>query len=245
MTDDATATILEPERIPSVAALKRVFEFWVMDRDFHEGYLSDPECALANTGLDVDPEAVRLILLRTLPEDATGWDDEDRLPETFTWYRDYLEGRGRRNALARTRDLPVDPRIRDWTLRQIRRCDREMGARGRFMSHLPMAFELSSGCSVGCPFCALSAGRLAGLFRYTDENASLWRGVLAAAHRVVGDSAGRAPCYYATEPLDNSEYERFLEDYFAEFDRVPQTTTAAALRNIERTRHLLLLGRLA
>ena len=29
--------------------------------------------ALAATGLDVDPEAVRLLLLRTLPEDASGF----------------------------------------------------------------------------------------------------------------------------------------------------------------------------
>ena len=147
--------------------------------------------------------------------------------------------------LARTRELPVEPRFRDWALWQIRRCDREMGARGRFMSHLPMAFELSSGCSVGCPFCALSAGRLRGVFRHTDGNAGLWKDVLAAVHAVVGDAAGRSPCYYATEPLDNPDYEHFLADFHAEFGRVPQTTTTAALRNIERTRHLLQWGQAA
>ncbi len=84
MTDGAEVMILEPERIPQVAALKRVFELWAMDRGFHDAYLADPARALAATGLDVDPEAVRTVLLRTLPEGAAGWDDADRLPETFT-----------------------------------------------------------------------------------------------------------------------------------------------------------------
>ncbi|MBE6478934.1 MAG: hypothetical protein E7Z98_00260 [Olsenella sp.] len=85
MTDGAAEAILpDAERIPHVAALKRIFELWVMDRGFHDAYLADPARALAATGLDVDPEAVRTVLLRTLPEGAAGWDDADRLPETFT-----------------------------------------------------------------------------------------------------------------------------------------------------------------
>jgi len=92
------------------------------------------------------------------------------------------------------------------------------------------------------PFLRALSRRLAGLYRHTDEDAGLWRDVLAAAHRVVGECVGKAPCYYATEPLDNPDYELFLEDYLAEFGRVPQTTTAVALRNIERTRHLLQWG---
>lgn len=114
MTDGAAEAILpDAERIPQVAALKRVFELWAMDRGFHDAYLADSARALAATGLDVDPEAVRTVLLRTLPEGAAGWDDADRLPETFTWYREYVEGRARGNVLARTRELPVEPRFRD------------------------------------------------------------------------------------------------------------------------------------
>ena len=74
MTDGAAEAILpNAERIPHVAALKHIFELWVMDWDFHDAYLADPERALARAGLDVDPEAVRLLLLRTLPEDASGF----------------------------------------------------------------------------------------------------------------------------------------------------------------------------
>ncbi len=237
--------LLDPGRRAQVGALKRIFEFWTMDADFHDRYLVDPSSALAKTGLDVDPNAVSLLLLRVLPKEAAGWEDADNLPETFNWYRDYVESRVRRNALARAHELPVDPRFRDWVLRQERRCDREMGARGRLIGHLPVAFELSSGCSGSCPFCALSAEKLRGVFHYTYENAALWRDVLASAHAVVGEAAGRGFCYYATEPLDNPDYERFLADFHAEFGRVPQTTTAAATRNIERTRRLLRWGQQA
>lgn len=81
-----------------------------------------------------------------------------------------------------------------------------------------------------------------GVFRHTEENAALWRDVLAAAHAIIGDAAARATLYCATEPLDNPDYELFLEDFYHEFGRVPQTTTAAALRDIERTRRLLSWG---
>lgn len=235
-------TFLEPSRRPQVAALKRLFELWVMDQTFHDAYLRDPDAALASTGLDVDPRAAWLVLLRTLPEGVSSWNDVDKLPESFNWWRDFVEGRARRNVLAASQNLPSDPRFHDWSQRQARRCIRDMGQRGRLMGHLPVVFELSHGCSVGCPFCALSAGRLMGVFRHTDENAALWRDVLASAHAIIGDAAARATLYCATEPLDNPDYELFLEDFYHEFDRVSQTTTAAALRDIERTRRLLSWG---
>ena len=80
------------------------------------------------------------------------------------------------------------------------------------------------------------------MFRHTEENAELWIDVLARLRALVGDAAGRGPCYCATEPLDNPEYELFLQDYYHEFGIVPQTTTAAATRDIERTRRLLAWG---
>ena len=234
--------LCEPSRRPQVAALKRIHELWMMDRGFHDEYLANPDHAIAGTGLDVDPRAVSLLLLGRLPEGEADWGNPDGLPETFVWYQELMEGRVKRNMRARMRNLPDDPRFRDWCLRQLRRCERELSTRARFMTHFPMAFELSSGCSVGCPFCALSAGRLKGVFRHTEDNAALWRDVLTRMHRVVGDAAGRAVCYCATEPLDNPDYELFLEDFLDEFGRVPQTTTAVATRDIERTRKLLHWG---
>lgn len=110
------------------------------------------------------------------------------------------------------------------------------------MIHAPLMLELSEGCSVGCPFCGVAAGKLKGVFRYTEEHAALWRDVLSRLHSLIGDAAGRGACYYVGEGLDNPDYEEFLADYFAEFGVVPQTTTAVATRNIERTRALLQYG---
>lgn len=230
-------TPIEPWKRTQIATLKRVFEHWTLDRAFHDAYLADPARALAGTGLDVDPRAVALLLRRG--QQGSPGDDGGDLPESFVWYRDLIESRFRKNAYSRVRDAPRDPRFRDWRERQMRRCERELGPRAALMGHLCVAFELTSGCSVGCPFCALAAPGLTGVFRHTDENAALWRDVLARVHATVGEAAGRGICYYATEPLDNPDYELFLRDYFDEFGRVPQTTTAAATRDLGRTRALI------
>ena len=52
---------LEPSHVSHVAALKRLFELWALDQEFHDAYLSDPEAALANSGLDVDARAASLV----------------------------------------------------------------------------------------------------------------------------------------------------------------------------------------
>ena len=80
------------------------------------------------------------------------------------------------------------------------------------------------------------AGRLQKVCPYDEENATLWRGILAFAKETVGDAAGQATCYYATEPLDNPDYEKFTDAFFEIFGVVPQLTTAASMRNPERTR---------
>lgn len=104
--------------------------------------------------------------------------------------------------------------------------------------YYPVAFELSKGCSVQCPFCGLAASRLAGVARY-EENRLLWHGILAAVLEIIGPAAGMGPCYFATEPFDNPDYERFMAGYREILGTVPQTTTAAALREPERFRALL------
>lgn len=230
---------LDPSRVSAVAALKRLFEFWGFDREFHDAYLADPASVLAASGLDVDPRAASLVLLRRLPEG-----DDGDLPKTFEWYRDFVDGRFVRGRNELRRQVHEDPRLRDWRDRQVLRCRREMPDLAHFMLHLPVVFELSLGCSVGCPFCALSAGRLQKVFRHTEDNAALWRDVLARLHALMGDVAGTGACYYATEPLDNPDYELFLADYYDEFGCVPQTTTAAATRDLNRTRELLRWGQM-
>lgn len=137
----------------------------------------------------------------------------------------------------------TDPRHARWRLRQIARCRHEIGpARAGAIIFSPAAFELADGCSVGCWFCGVGAERLASWWRYTEENAALWRASLAGLGRVVGPGLRWGFCYWATDPLDNPDYERFVCDFHDLLGVFPQTTTAIAHRDVERTRALLRLS---
>ena len=106
--------------------------------------------------------------------------------------------------------------------------------------YFPAAIELSSGCSVQCPFCGLDARPLAGNAAYGDCGI-LWKEILEILKGLIGPVADTVPCYYATEPLDNPDYERFLSDYRKVLGALPQTTTAIADRDPARLRSLLSL----
>ncbi|MDO5574903.1 MAG: radical SAM family RiPP maturation amino acid epimerase [bacterium] len=139
----------------------------------------------------------------------------------------------------RKRCEPKNETMQKWRQRQVIRCEGQLGIKNAALIHAPFTVELASGCSIGCHFCGLNAGKLKKVFIYTEENAVLWRGVLQAAKELLGDSAGYGTCYYATEPLDNPDYEKFIADYKECFHRLPQITTAAGTRDIERTRQLI------
>ena len=136
--------------------------------------------------------------------------------------------------------VPTNERLRVWRRRQMNRGYTELGpnlSRGEI--HTPLLFELSDGCSVGCWFCGVASKKKSGDFLYMPENVRLWRGILEFFHGFLGDAAGTGTCYYATEPLDNPDYEKWCEEYSAVFGTYPQTTTAVALKDVERTRQLI------
>lgn len=239
----------DADRLQTVAAFKRLDDLWRLDADFRASYGLDPEKTLADIGLRIEPEAFRLYLNpaeteKLLCDIREGRRGEDALPESLRlYYRDLWERRQRHRQLREVRLVPDEPRLRTWRARQDRRLRLQLG-RGKADSLIepPLAFELSDGCSVGCPFCGIAAKRLRGIFRYTEENAAVWREMLSRMHALLGDAAGFGICYYATEPLDNPDYESFLDDWYREFGMTPLTTTAAWVRDLERTRALLRLN---
>lgn len=117
-----------------------------------------------------------------------------------------------------------------------------MGARHDGIVHTPVMYELAKGCSVGCPFCGLMAPPLTKIFRYTEENAALWKKIIRVVYEFAGSAGGAGTLYYASEPLDNPDYTKFVADFFEVFHHVPQVTTAASTRNVERTRQILRYG---
>ena len=104
--------------------------------------------------------------------------------------------------------------------------------------YFPIAFELTDGCSVQCDFCGFSADKLKGIFAFDEENIALWEGVLRKARALIGTVVGACPCYFATEPLDNPDYEKFMKIFYDVLGEYPQTTTAVCERDPARFRRL-------
>ena len=239
----------DPEYARIVANIKRILEKWTLDADFQNAYRKDPVQAISGTGLDVDPESVRLLLnadeAKKIKTDIKeGRLRQEDLPEGYQLYEAFIrEKLDSREGMRIELCTPDEPAFKAWRERQTRRCFLELGSlAAHSMIQAVLMFELSEGCSVGCPFCGVAAGGLKGVFLYTEEHAALWRDILSRMHALLGDAAGHGVCYYSCEGLDNPDYEKFLADYYAEFGIVPQTTTAVSTRNIERTRSLLRFG---
>lgn len=134
----------------------------------------------------------------------------------------------------------TDPEFNAWRKRQVDRVNIEFGAaRGDSITHPIFSFELSKGCSVGCWFCALGAKSFKGHYQRTPRNVQLWRNVLATSVDLFGSAAQTSACYWATEPFDNPNYLDFIQDYLDIVGIVPQTTSAAPMRDLVWTRRLM------
>lgn len=128
-----------------------------------------------------------------------------------------------------------------WRQRQMARAASELGPMHAAITHPVVAYELASGCSVGCWFCGISAQSYAGTASYADH-ASLWRQMLAVMADRLGPAARTGFCYWGTDPADTPDYDLFLEDHGRITGWIPQTTTAAPLRNVSLTRRILALS---
>jgi radical SAM family RiPP maturation amino acid epimerase len=132
-----------------------------------------------------------------------------------------------------------NPRFNAWRQRQMQRCNSELGGSAGSVTHPVICLELSEGCTVGCWFCGLSADRFKGYYEYSPEHAEMWRGVVGVASELFGSAARTGFCYWATDPCDNPDYDNFLLDYYQITGALPQTTTAAPLKNPELTRRVM------
>ena len=244
MSDLETQNVISPplgdeEYIREVAQTKRALELWTMEPGFQEAFLAAPEETLAKNGLSVDALSVKILCLKDMAQEYRDRPPEE-IPRAVRRYRAFIREKiAQREHMAAEACVPDHPAFRAWRRRQQNRCWIELGQKNSSIVHVPLNFELDLGCSVGCPFCGVMAPRLQKICRYDEENAALWRGILSWTKETMGSAAGSGTCYYATEPLDNPDYEKFADDFFAIFGVVPQLTTAAAMRKPERTRGYL------
>jgi radical SAM family RiPP maturation amino acid epimerase len=229
------------EELELVALAKRFRERFVADPRFREGLAANasvPDAVSARFGLPIAASEVR-----PLWDENTGDGDDDRWPAARAWKQWYLELQAHRALLtAHATTGGRNPRFDAWHRRQTLRTASELGKRSEAITHPIVSFELSRGCSVGCWFCGISAERFQGYWPYTPGNRVLWREVLGMMCELFGPAAQTGFCYWATDPADNPDYVSFITDYHEITGWLPQTTTAAPLRNVAMTRSLLRLA---
>lgn len=218
--------------------IKRFRERWRADPDFQQQFLTDPYQAVIHYNLNINSEDIKALWGEVIAERDAGKPAPLSVEHDQKFYRKIKFDMFHTIATSSR-----EPRFKAWRERQIARASSQMRKSIHDeIPHMTAAFELSKGCSVGCWFCAVSAPRLGDIFTYSQENAKLWREVLGLLKDIHGSAAGAGFCYWASDPFDNPDYEKFCSDFYEVLGIFPQTTTALALKNPERTRSLLKLS---
>ena len=214
------------------AHAKRFRERWDGDDRFRAAVPADPAGAARAAGIDYDPRGLTWLW-------RPGAEVDESLPEVRAMRR--YEARDRAYLAFTEDDGGASEGYRAWRRRQRARAAFAQGPLTAAVGlHLPFVVELTRGCSLGCWFCGLSAGKLEAVLP-TDLPA--WSRMLRAFRAVFGGSARRGFLFWATDPLDHPDYESYAETFERELGRFPVTATAAMFRDVERTRRLIRLSR--
>lgn len=241
------STVLNNSGNLPIASIKRFLERLCADQNLSEELKFNPKEVVLNDNLSIDPQKLRYLWdeeYRKNLEDQYGTKAADGEP---SFVKEYLAFRKAKLAYAdniRKESVPLDQSFKTWRDRQICRCGTEFeGSYNMAIAHLVFGIELSKGCSGGCSFCGLNAQTLSANYLYTTENAELWKETLNVLKKFTGKTAGRwGFLYWATDPFDNPDYEKFCMDFFEVFGLFPHTTTTQALRNPDRTRKFIELS---
>ncbi len=226
---------------------KRFLESYMGDDAFRGRFDGAPEAALSEAGLK--PETPIAFLTAV----AAGCRSRDfrrvtaRFPEVLAELRQFAAEQEDCNPFTvrcRKECSSANARFEAWRER------RRQGNRAMLQPlyfdrafNIAGAYELGVGCSGQCGFCCFDAPPLRENFRYTPENRQLWRDVLKLFRDLLGGRAGAAALYWATDPFDNPDLEKFYADFY-EWNRVwPPITSRWPLRDPARTRRFAEEGR--
>jgi radical SAM family RiPP maturation amino acid epimerase len=216
--------------------IKRFYERWMADKSFRENFLISPEQSIKLYHLLIQAEEVKPI-----------WDAHfvyhKNEHQSMAYFSIFEKIFFKEKESSYLKSFSVDPRFTAWRNQQINRFNSQFHPQYHTIGHYPACFELSRGCSVGCWFCGISAPKLEDIFLYNEENANLWRQVLELLKRKLGEGVSSSFCYWATDPLDNPDYEKFCIDFYEVLGKFPFTSTAQAWKYPERVKALLELSR--
>jgi len=127
-----------------------------------------------------------------------------------------------------------------WRNLQIARYSREdTSTRSSQITHIPYAIELSEGCSGGCSFCGVSAQALQNSGLPFNDGREIYQALLDVLGNACGLLSQYGVLYWATDPLDQPDYEYYANLFYQKFGLWPITTTALAENHIERIRGML------
>lgn len=217
-----------------IGGAKQAAEWFTADaglRRLAEAAPGDLDAAFAARGITIAPAAVRPLWDAACPA--------DRYPATAAYER-WRAAMATHRAEIRALGAEATPAFAAWRRRTIARVKGSLAPQIETeIVHAAAAFEIAAGCSVGCGFCALGAGKLTAVSRYDQATARLWDGLLAALEDTIGPAAGTAFAYWATEPYDTPDYPAFLDAFADRFGHVPPTTTARGTDDIALTRRLV------
>jgi radical SAM family RiPP maturation amino acid epimerase len=237
-TPQPAPTTAEQDYPPlSIGQVKRVLEWWSCSDAFRRTIAADPEQAGREYNLGFNPEMIRPLWDPFYAIQAAR--EKRPMHPAVAAYRQFFNEKKRWRDEIKQECSPDEPRFKAWRARQIARNTLENGAYDDYIIHTPLAIELTDGCSVGCWFCGVGATKFAEAWPYTEANGALWRGVVQVLRNKIGNAAKWGFCYWATDPLDNPDYERFASDFCDVVGMYPQTTTAQGHKDPERVRNIL------
>ncbi|WP_071840157.1 radical SAM family RiPP maturation amino acid epimerase [Synechococcus sp. KORDI-52] len=216
--------------------VKRFLELFTADPEFREKAVQSPNNIISRYGIQLVPSEIQDL-----------WQESqsrlfDRRTDTSINYTNWCTKR-RQNAYHWLQKLDTDlpSSFRHWRNRQANRyAGQAADGFARRKRLLPFAIELSEGCSIGCQYCGLSAPKLKSVARYErNNNGTIFNSIIQSLKNYIGEAGATGFLYWATDPFDNPDYEKYIQSFNREFGIPPQTTTAAWVKNIDRTRQFI------
>ena len=236
---------LNPEEIKVFSSVKRFSELYSADKKFRDicKYNNWKSSEIQDY---LDPYGIYSSIPEYFFNDLkrNPLENKDKSAKSLIedWNFFYKKKLAHREALKKyTQQSITNESISSWRTRVVKQNMAQMDSAFLDGNVYPLfSIELSEGCSVGCPFCGIGAEGLKEHFLATDENITLFKKILASIKSNMGENSGMSGfLYWATEPLDNPDYQVFEKSYCDVLGFIPQLTTAIAYKDVEKVRSII------